>query len=404
MGTIVDLHQIHSFPPSRMNCGENGMPKSAFFGGSERARQSSQNRKRPMRFALKDQGERISLRSRAIPAIIRERLMEQAEGPKVVPGEDGREKVEMAGNGRTQVSIERAIEAAFKVLNQKLVLSEEKNSMNFEHQVSMSQQEIERLVAVIDKNFDKLSNLVVPEEDDKKSRRRNNKAAVVDVPAEVKKEIEACMDRDGKGHEALDDNLFGRMVAEDKSMNIDACSQWAHAISISEVSTELDDFVAGDDTGRCPSDMMDSRGFNSPIMYLYGNLHIDDLRARLNGTSEMAFKRFMNAVVKSLPSGGQNGFAAFTPPSFMMAVIRTAWPWNLANAFVPAVRGHDPIRLSIEALGRHFGKHCEIYGTSETKAAYYFSTEDVEIPNAKRCANFEEWVKAVWAACAQEGQ
>lgn len=397
--TIVDLHLIHSFPPSRLNCDENGMPKSAYFGGCERARHSSQNRKRPVRFSLKAQGEPISIRSRAIPAIIREQLMEKADGIKIVPGEEGREKVEPAGDGRTQGAIERAIEAAFKVLNQKIVLSEEKNSMNLEHQMSLSPAEISRIVDAIDRHFDILSNLVVPEEDDKKSRRRNNKAATADVPAEVRKEIESCIDRRGSDHDAIDNILGGRMVAEDKTMNIDACSQWAHAISTHEVSNELDGFVAGDDTGRSPSDMMDSRGFNSPTMYLYNNLHKEDFLERTKGRSEAVFSKFMNAVVKSLPSGGQNGFAAFTPPTFMMAVVRTAWPWSLHNAFVPAVRGKDLIRASVDALGRHFDKLCEIYGTGEIEGAYFLTELDnIEIKNAERCKGFEEWAAKTWGA------
>jgi CRISPR system Cascade subunit CasC len=64
---LVELHLIHSFPPTCLNRDDLGSPKSAFFGGAERARVSSQCWKRPTRFSAAAelpgffQGERTRL-------------------------------------------------------------------------------------------------------------------------------------------------------------------------------------------------------------------------------------------------------------------------------------------------------------------------------------------------------
>ena len=45
----------------------------------------------------------------------------------------------------------------------------------------------------------------------------------------------------------MDIALFGRMVADDPSLNTDACAQVAHSISTHRVSNEYDYFTAVDD-------------------------------------------------------------------------------------------------------------------------------------------------------------
>ena len=49
---------------------------------------------------------------------------------------------------------------------------------------------------------------------------------------------------------SIDVTLFGRMVADDTDLNVDACAQVAHAISVQTVEPESDFFTAVDDNQR----------------------------------------------------------------------------------------------------------------------------------------------------------
>lgn len=374
---VLDLHILQNLPPGCLNRDENGMPKAAFFGFRERARISSQCWKRAIRKYLERMGLPISLRSRAIPALLRERLRRE---------------------GREDAEIEKAIEAAYKAFGQKIVLSEEKGSMNTEHQFSNSREEIERLENVINKHFDVLSKVEIPEEEDPTSRKRNNKKAKADLPPEVRKEIEACFDRIGQPHLALDNILFGRMIAEDKSQNIEACSQFAHSIATHELQADLDFFVAGDDLGRSQSDMMDTSGFNSGTHYRYANLNLDPYFKATNGLAETGFKAFLEAVVRAMPTGKQNSYAAQAKPDFVLGIVRTSGPMSLANAFVAPVKGQDIIQSSIDALSGYLGRQNEMYGTGDQKLAVFSTTyPDVKVPEAKGMS-LKEWTEKLWEA------
>ena len=49
MKTIVEIHALQNFAPSNLNRDDTGAPKDAFFGGTRRARISSQCDKRAIR-------------------------------------------------------------------------------------------------------------------------------------------------------------------------------------------------------------------------------------------------------------------------------------------------------------------------------------------------------------------
>ncbi len=48
MATFIDFHALQTLPPSNINRGEDGAPKTAAFGGTRRQRISSQALKLPM--------------------------------------------------------------------------------------------------------------------------------------------------------------------------------------------------------------------------------------------------------------------------------------------------------------------------------------------------------------------
>ena len=79
---------------------------------------------------------------------------------------------------------------------------------------------------------------------------------------------------------SIDMALFGRMVAEDVELNIDAACQVAHAISTHAVQTEYDYFTALDDLSSENSQFAGHLGtseFYSSTFYRYATVNIKDL-------------------------------------------------------------------------------------------------------------------------------
>jgi len=85
--------------------------------------------------------------------------------------------------------------------------------------------------------------------------------------------------------------LFGRMVADDPGLNVDAAVQVAHAISTHTVETDFDYYTAVDD--RNPSDetgagMIGTVEFLSATLYRYATVSVDGLHANLGDAAATA--------------------------------------------------------------------------------------------------------------------
>lgn len=161
---------------------------------------------------------------------------------------------------------------------------------------------------------------------------------------------------------AIDIAMFGRMVAEDPTLNEDASSQVAHAISTHAVQTEFDFFTAVDDLA--PEDnsgagMLGTIEFNSSTLYRYANVAIHELSKQLG--DEQALKNsltlFIEAFVNSLPTGNVNTFANQTLPQVLIVTVRDDRPVNLVSAFEEPVKSTDGyLTKSIEKLSKEFTK------------------------------------------------
>lgn len=57
MKTIIEIHALQNFAPSNLNRDDTGAPKDALFGGTRRARVSSQCSKRTVREYFKEQNK-----------------------------------------------------------------------------------------------------------------------------------------------------------------------------------------------------------------------------------------------------------------------------------------------------------------------------------------------------------
>lgn len=160
-------------------------------------------------------------------------------------------------------------------------------------------------------------------------------------------------------HLSVDVALFGRMVAvgndnkkkrKQKELNCDASAQVAHSISTHTVQNEYDYFTAVDDLA--PEDNtgaghLGTVEFNSSTLYRYATVNLVELSNALGKqvTAEMAAK-FVEAFVRSMPTGKQNTFANRTLPSMVYVTIRRDQPLTFA------VRLKSPFRQRTAVIRR----------------------------------------------------
>ena len=361
---FIELHLLQNFAPSNLNRDDTGSPKECEFGGYRRARISSQCFKRAIRMgfpALLGKDE-LATRSKLLVT------------QKLVPT--------LVERGRDAEQARAAIESALGAVKLKL-----EDDAKTQYLLFLSSSEIAALADACDRNFDALLKAA----GEGGSNKRSKKEVRAEIPPEVRSAVESILD----GGKAADLALFGRMIANLPEKNIDAAAQVAHAISTNRVSPEFDYFTAVDDLNpkeKTGAGMIGTVEFNSACFYRYSNVDLAQLAANLKGDTELAHRTldsFIRSTIEAVPSGKQNSMAAHNPPSFVMAVVREAGLWSLANAFLDPVRPDDDgdlvrkdlVRKSIERIDQHWGALTKMYGTKGVVCARFTALEGGKLQN-----------------------
>lgn len=303
--TIVDIHILHTVPPSNLNRDDTGSPKTAIYGGTRRARVSSQAWKRATRTAFNEtlDPSELGVRTKKVVELIAKRIAEQAP--------DLTEQSEtLAEKVLTTVGIK---------------VEKPKRGKNGDAEPIT---EVSYLIFLSARQLDNLAGLAVES---------GRNATALD-----KKAVKEAADRD----HSIDVALFGRMVADAPDINVDAAAQVAHAISVHAVDNEYDYFTAVDD--KAPEDnagagMIGTVEFNSSTLYRYATVDANALDATLGSSeaSAAAVGAFLRAFITSMPTGKQNTFANRTLPEAVLVTIRDRQPVNLAGAFEDAVVANE---------------------------------------------------------------
>lgn len=305
---FVDVHILQTVPPSCVNRDDTGSPKTAIYGGAVRARVSSQAWKHAVREMFRDIFTYDQLGERT------KRIVEKvADKIKEIKPDDG--AMDMA-------------EAALK---------------NADLKIKNANIGTDALFFMSDRQAEAIAKLAAD--------------GVTD-----KKKLQAAL----KSEPSVDMAMFGRMVADDPSMNFDAAVQVAHAISTHAVRNEYDYFTAVDD--RAPEDNagaahLGTVEFNSSTLYRYATINVRELKKQLNDGAPDALRGFLEAFIKSMPTGKQNTFANRTVPDIVYVSIRRDQPVNLSGAFEMQVRpdknggyaGPSALRLG-SFVGTIYGK------------------------------------------------
>jgi CRISPR system Cascade subunit CasC len=300
---FVDFHVIQTVPPSCVNRDDTGSPKTAFYGGARRARVSSQCWKRAVRLAFEDvfSQQDLGVRTKKIVEMVAQEISALNKG---TPEEE-------------------ALGLAEKILNAAGVTTKDKEAKAL---FFMSPWQAKNL------------------------------AGLANADNFAKKDAQAALN----GKHGIDIALFGRMVADDPSLNVDASAQVAHAISTHRVDNDYDYFTAVDD--RSPEDtagagMIGTVEFNSATLYRYATIAVHELRSNLDDAdaTAKAVAEFAMAFITAMPTGKQNTFANRTLPDAVLVTIRGDQPINFAGAFEKPVKsdGDGHAAKSVAALKKH---------------------------------------------------
>ncbi|MFE3205967.1 type I-E CRISPR-associated protein Cas7/Cse4/CasC [Embleya sp. NPDC059237] len=336
----IDIHILQTVPPANLNRDDQGNPKEAYFGGVRRARVSSQAWKRAtrMQFASHQPEGEQGTRTKRIATELATRL------------------------ARTGVDGEQAQRLATALLTP-LGVKPGKKAGDTAYLLFYGHRQVENIVDLV---ADRATDLVALDDTDLVD-------AVKNLPV---------ADTLRTGH-PMDVALFGRMVADIPSLNVDAATQVAHALSTHAVELEFDYYTAVDDQNTAEetgAGMIGTVGFNSATLYRYATIGLHQLEDNLGDTDAAidATRLFVQDFARAVPSGHQNTFAHRTLPNLVAVAIRTDQPVNLVSAFEEPVPGTDgmaadsAIRLADEyaRVTQAWGgpEHIDVCHTFDTKS------------------------------------
>lgn len=301
---LIELHILQSVPVSCLNRDDAGNPKTAVFGGANRARVSSQAWKRAIRVHARENFPELpfhGVRSRYLLAPLTAALEKHgAEKPT------------------------ETAEAIAKVFS-KLQAEDKRTHGETTTAVFLSPNEIDSIAAAV-------SGGEKPEKAAKNAQR----------------------------NDAADIALFGRMVANDASLNVEAAALFSHALSTHAVDHELDFYTAVEENprvsdGESATDagaaMMGNLGFTAATYYRYIALNLEQLADNLPGleaeTLRLLVEAFIRSSLEAIPAARKATMNGNTRPSFVLGTYREKGsPVQLVNAFEHPIRTTDGVMES----------------------------------------------------------
>lgn len=353
---LIELHILQSFPVSCLNRDDVGSPKSALFGGTRRARISSQCLKRASRVLAREEHTGFQgIRSRHLLGPFTEALKE-------------------AG-----VSDDESPEIATAICNL-FSKVDSKHPDQVTTAVYLSPGEIKAIAESIASGFEEAKASANDETDQKKAADKVSKAVAKLTKDAIKKATRL---------DAADISLFGRMVANDATLNVDGAAMFSHALSTHRADNEVDFFSAVDDRKADAEDagagMIGTLEFNSATYYRYVAINLDMLadENHLGGLSREErndiLRAFIKAAISSTPGARKNSMNAGTLPHEVLGIRKTSGqPLQLVNAFESPVKvnGKGFAENSLVEMNTHLASIEKTWGEQGSK--HYLTDEGLE--------------------------
>ena len=310
---LIELHILQSFPVTCLNRDDVGSPKSATFGGTQRARVSSQSLKRASRLLAREESPTgfEGIRSRFLLEPFSTALIEAG-----LPGEEAAKKA---------AEICEIFSTADKKKPDQVTTA-----------VYLSPGEIRQIAEAV------------------AAGETNEKA--------VKK-----VDR----LDAADIALFGRMIANDATLNVEGAAMFSHALSTHATANEIDFFSAVDDRKGDAEDagagMIGTLEYNSATYYRYVAINLDllfdakHLAALATEERKAILRAFIGSVLTAVPGARQNSMNGATLPVEVLGIRKNrGQPLQLVNAFEEPVKANGKGGYAEKSREKMLGHHADL--------------------------------------------
>lgn len=352
----IEYHILQSFPVTCLNRDDVGAPKTAFIGGTTRARVSSQCWKRYIRLAMKDLGVSIGSRTKLIHKLITDACRELGATE---------EQAETCGHEVAAVFIKEKKEKKKKTKKEETpdehpdepeAEEGESGDGKSDALIFICADEVNIIARALKENgfkteFEELKT-------DKAGKEKTKKI-------KIQSKIETLIGKPSLARDGLDIALFGRMVAQAATLNVEAAASFSHAISTHKVTNEVEFFTALDD---CQTEQgsahMGSLEFNSATYYRYVCLDMGQLWENLAGLNiPEAVDAFTKALYLAVPGARQTTQSGASPWEFAKVYVRKGQ--RLQVPFETAVKAENGgfLEPSKETLCTYLDKKEKLAGT-----------------------------------------
>jgi CRISPR system Cascade subunit CasC len=375
----LELHIIQSVPVACLNRDDLNSPKTAIFGGVQRSRVSSQSWKRAIRETAKeaDESRFKGKRSRRMVYELVRRLEEAKikSDVAVIIAEHVADIVETLDSKEDG--------AGFKKIKTLMFFS----AAEYDAIVKAVTKDIQTNARAVKDAAEAIKELESESKKDENPKiekdLENKQKALTTAKNALTKAFNDRAIRDAiksaRLKDAADIALFGRMVANDPSLNVEAASMFSHALSTHKADNEVDFFAAIDDLqekGESGAGMTSTLEFSSATYYRFAALNLDmladqDHLADMTKEDRQAVVRaFLEATITAIPKARKNSMNGNTMPAFVLGIVREkGHPVQLINAFedpVPPRSSQGFTQRSIELLKFEYKKLCDTWGVSAT--------------------------------------
>jgi CRISPR system Cascade subunit CasC len=378
----LELHIIQSVPVACLNRDDLNSPKTAVFGGVQRARVSSQSWKRAIREManqeLDNSGQFKGERSRLFVDKISSELKKLGES-------EGTANALSLCAGHYLAKLDPKQEGKVKTL---VFLSPLEYEILASVLFSLKDDDKQKLVEAItsvDKEkleIEEANEEDVDEEEPVQKKRGEKKLTAKQFGKLVAKILKTPIEKAFKGDkketkslpkDAADIALFGRMVANDPSLTIEAASMFSHALSTHKVDNEIDFFAAVDDLQpreETGAGMTSTLEFNSATYYRFAALNLnmladeEHLASMSREERQNVVRTFVEATVKAVPGARKNTMNSNTLPDYVLGIVREkGHPIQLVNAFENPIKSTQGYVVeSIKRLNAEYADLQETWG------------------------------------------
>lgn len=369
---LIQIHILQNYAPSNLNRDDTGSPKTAYFGGVQRGRISSQCLKRSMRFsetfqdAFKAEGL-LATRTKRLPELIRVELQTLGANTEAVNAIVARVPEIGSESGRDKGKVE------------------EGEAVKTRQLIFIGQNEIHPMTEKLLKLYQE------------KGLKAWEKLDIKEITRALGKST-PC---------SIDVAMFGRMTTSEAFENVQAAVQVAHALSVNTVEQEFDYFTAVDDlqpNEETGAEMIGDVEYNSSTYYKYINIHWEGLVKNLGDDQDMARKAvlaLLEAAALAQPSGKQNTFAAQNLPDLILVEVRKKnLPVSYANAFIEPARQdfkHTLMDSAVRKLNDYMFQVGTTYDLAAIDRRALTATQDYALPEAETLpslSKLQEWLAA----------